>query len=315
MDQTAIIGHQNICRFLGNALAKQKESHAYLFLGQPLVGKGTVARWFADKILGEAKAERNFNWLEPEKGIKIADIRKLRSDLSLTNPFGRFRVVVLRRAEVMTPEAQNAFLKVLEEPKTAVVFILTAETLRGLLATVVSRVQIVRFAPVPTEVIATALQQSGETSAIAQRAARLSAGCPGKARQLCEGEHLAQAETRRREILSLFSRWPHERFQLAYRLLEEKRLGSFLEEAEGLLRDVWQWQQGNKQAVTNLGLTSEISLLAQQIDASQIRLGLQEIRRWRYQQEHNVNKKLALERFMLLAFSNNFSKNKLKTNV
>ncbi len=60
MDQTAIIGHQSICRFLENALAKQAESHAYLFLGQALVGKGTVARWFADKILGGAKAGRNF---------------------------------------------------------------------------------------------------------------------------------------------------------------------------------------------------------------------------------------------------------------
>ncbi len=308
MDQTAIIGHQSICRFLENALEKQAESHAYLFLGQALVGKGTVARWFADKILGGAQAGRNFAWLDPEKGIQIADIRKLRTDLSLTNPFGKYRVAVLRRAEQMTPPAQNAFLKVLEEPKTAVVFILTAETLKGLLPTVISRVQIVRFAPVPEAVIAGALQHDGVVPEVAKRAARLAVGCPGKAVQLCQGENLRLAEEKRREIIRLFSLLPHARFKMAYRLLDDdqrveaEQLDNFLTAAEGVWRDLWLGRAGWRDDLTRLGLESDLVALLPKISPAQISSGLRAIRRWRYLRERNVNKKLSLERLMLSAF-------------
>lgn len=313
MDQTAIIGHQSICRFLENALAKQAESHAYLFLGQALVGKGTVARWFADKILGGAKAGRNFVWLDPEKGIQIADIRKLRSDLSLTNPFGKYRVAVLRKAERMTPDAQNAFLKVLEEPKTAVVFILTAETLKGLLPTVISRVQIVRFAPVPEAVIVGALQRDGVAPEIARRATRLAVGCPGKARQLCQGENLRLAEEKRREIIRLFSLLPHARFKMAYRLLDDdqrveaEQLDNFLTAAEGVWRDLWLANRARADAEANRSLEPLLAQLAPRVSPDQISLGLRAIRRWRYLAEHNVNKKLSLEYLMLLAFPKTYS--------
>ncbi len=310
MDNTAIIGHQHICRFLENALEKHKESHAYLFLGQSLVGKGTVARWFSSRISGQAPAGQNLIWLDPEKGIKISDIRKLRSGLSLTNPFGGFRVAVLRRAEEMTPEAQNAFLKILEEPKTAVVFILTAETIQGLLPTIISRVQIIRFTPVPTKVISAALQSRGIPAPAAHKAAQLSLGCPGKARLLCQGENLPQAEERPREIINLFSLLPHQRFKLVYSILESGRIDTFLDTAEGVWRDLWLWQKGNRLGLVNLGLQSEIAALSSQVSSEQIALGLHEIRHWRYLRDRNVNKKLSLERLMLKSFPSKINQNK-----
>lgn len=302
MDQVAIIGHQPICRFLENALKKHQVSHAYLFLGQELVGKGTVAKWFAERVSGDLVAGKNLIWLEVPAGIKISDIRKLRSDLSLTNPFGGYRVAVLRQVEKMTTDAQNAFLKILEEPRTSVIFILTAKTPKGLLPTVISRVQSVRFAPVPRETIAVALQRDGVDPDVAQRSASLALGCPGKAKELSRAENLEVAEKQPREIIRLFSMLPHRRFQSAYRILEAEEIDFFRESAETVWRDLWLCRQGESRGTVNVGLRSEIASLAQRLTPAQISQGLRTIQKWPYLRAHHVNKKLLLEHFMIKAF-------------
>ena len=61
------------------------------------------------------------------------------------------RVVVIENAERMTPQAQNALLKSLEEPDESTRFILTASGDAGLLSTVRSRCRVVRVPPWPRE--------------------------------------------------------------------------------------------------------------------------------------------------------------------
>lgn len=305
MEPTAIIGHKSICRFLKNALDKHQESHAYLFLGQALIGKGVVAKWLAEQVAGPLASGKNLIWLDPAAGIRIADIRKLRSDLSLTNPFGGYRVAVLRRAEKMTPEAQNAFLKILEEPKTPVVFILTAETKKGLLPTVVSRVQLVRFSPVPKQLITESLLRDGVAPEVAERATAMSLGCPGKAKALSQADNLNLAEKWPREIVALFSQWPHQRFRAAYQVLEAEEIDIFRDSAETVWRDLWLSRQGGRSDIVNVGLRSEIAGLAKRLSLAQIARGLQAVKNWNYLQARHVNKKLLLESFMLKAFPSN----------
>lgn len=64
------------------------------------------------------------------------------------------RVCVLCGAENMTDQAQNALLKILEEPPEHTVFILTAENRSMLLPTILSRVQTIRLEPLtPAEIL------------------------------------------------------------------------------------------------------------------------------------------------------------------
>jgi len=81
-------------------------------------------------------------------------------DLTSKKPFeGRFSVVILFDAHAMTVEAQNAFLKVLEEPSSSTVFILITELPDRLLPTIVSRCQNIRFGYLPEETVSEFLKR------------------------------------------------------------------------------------------------------------------------------------------------------------
>ena len=77
--------------------------------------------------------------------IKINQVRGIQHDMSYTPRYDKgFRVTILENAEKMTQEAQNSFLKLLEEPPRNVVFILVTGNPLGLLPTVRSRCQLIR---------------------------------------------------------------------------------------------------------------------------------------------------------------------------
>ena len=77
--------------------------------------------------------------------IKIDQVRAISHDMSYRPRYDKgFRITILENAERMTQEAQNSFLKLLEEPPRNVVFILVTGNPQGLLPTVRSRCQLIR---------------------------------------------------------------------------------------------------------------------------------------------------------------------------
>lgn len=82
--------------------------------------------------------------LKPEKenaSIKVDEIRKIREDTSILSFGGKQKFYIVENADLMTVQAQNAFIKILEEPPKNVVFILVCKTATSLLPTVRSRCQ------------------------------------------------------------------------------------------------------------------------------------------------------------------------------
>lgn len=80
--------------------------------------------------------------------IKIEQIRSLRQILSLKPYEASQRVAIIDTAALMTLAASNALLKILEEPPERTTLILIANKPSDLIATIVSRCQQIRFAPV-----------------------------------------------------------------------------------------------------------------------------------------------------------------------
>lgn len=76
--------------------------------------------------------------------ISIDDIRALQGRLNETGT-GRWRCCLIRSVERMQDAAANAFLKILEEPPSGLVFILTTQAKSSLLPTIISRTRVVRF--------------------------------------------------------------------------------------------------------------------------------------------------------------------------
>ena len=91
-------------------------------------------------------------WVErgpDDTRVRIGQIRALQSALRLRVAEGGRRVGVIADAEWLNQEAQNALLRLLEEPPPATLIVLVARSAAGLLATVRSRCQRVVFRPAP----------------------------------------------------------------------------------------------------------------------------------------------------------------------
>ncbi len=85
------------------------------------------------------------------RSFKVDMIRAVRSDAYIRSQEGGFKIYLLLRAQSMSAEAQNALLKVLEEPPAETVFILTCDTARSLLQTICSRAQIITLESDPVQ--------------------------------------------------------------------------------------------------------------------------------------------------------------------
>ncbi len=114
----------------------------------------------------------------------VEDMARAKQFLSMTaRREGGAKVLILKRAEAMTPPAAHAFLKMLEEPHPNRVLILGARQARSLLPTIQSRCLHVRFRPLPAEWIASVLESRGVSKPVARLAGATADGSLGKALQ------------------------------------------------------------------------------------------------------------------------------------
>ncbi len=169
MSFNKIIGQDVAVRALKNIIARKQVRGTYLFLGPDGVGKRTAGIEFAkaincERYLSGASCDCvSCNKIEsgnhpdvfcvfpegPSGSIKIEKIRDIIYQASLKPYEAKKRIFIINEAETATIEAQNAFLKLLEEPPENHVMILTASSLAGLLPTVISRCKILRFNLLP----------------------------------------------------------------------------------------------------------------------------------------------------------------------
>ena len=140
-----------------------------LITGSYGMGLGTAAQEIAGQalisVVSPTDAKGN---IDTEKGVvRIAQIRGLYEQLQTASKHRE--TVIIEDADTMGQPAQNAFLKLLEEPRTNLQFILTAHDISKLLPTIRSRVQQISLRPITTEQTLELIANLGVSDAQKQR--------------------------------------------------------------------------------------------------------------------------------------------------
>ncbi len=220
-----IIGCQKQWQFLKQSAESGKLSHSYLFMGPDKIGKRTLAKSWASFLLGqdvEKEVHPDLILVGPEDGeIKIDQIRDLMWKLSLKPYSAPLKVAIIDKAHLMNENAQNCFLKTLEEPKDKTILILISEQQDSLLPTILSRCQIVKFHPVSQKEI---------ESNFSKEIAEVSMGRPGLAVEFSlDSKKLESMRESFKEIAEVSKADLSFRFQYAKKISEEDNLKEILE--------------------------------------------------------------------------------------
>lgn len=157
-----VTGQEHITRTLVNAVKQGHVSHAYLFAGPRGTGKTSTAKILAMAVnceSGEGKPTHqpdgtcsqctairqggSLDVLEMDAASNrgIDEIRSLRDKVQFSPVEGRTKVYIVDEVHMLTPEAFNALLKMLEEPPPHAMFVLATTEPHKVLPTILSRCQ------------------------------------------------------------------------------------------------------------------------------------------------------------------------------
>ena len=197
---------KQIDNFLANA------SHALLIQGPPGSGKSTIANYIAAKLTNNSPEQiDNYSFfmrvVPKDQVIPIDDVRKAQQFMRLKTIGDNQlrRALVIEDAHYLTTEAQNAFLKLLEEPPTDTIIILTASKGRKLLPTINSRVQHIDIKAPSKDLVVAHFSSLGSKSAEIEKSYYIAEGQMGLMTALLESssEHpLNSSITEAKELIS-----------------------------------------------------------------------------------------------------------------
>ncbi len=206
-----IIGHEAIISDLKDLTARGVLGHGYIFVGPAMVGKRTVSlalgHYLEKGVFESASAEVGHG--EVFQDIKIIDVafmkmlnpdasgdsigidaaREVKTFLWQKPNTSARRTLIIDNAELLTTEAQNALLKITEEPPASSLLILITSDIESILPTIASRLPKIYFGAVPqTAIEAWLMKEEHLTKAKATTLARRALGKPGIAWRMLHDE-------------------------------------------------------------------------------------------------------------------------------
>lgn len=232
--------------------------------------------------------------------ISIKEAKNIQKKVNLASHQGGFKVFIIQNANYMTHQAQNALLKILEEPSIKSKFFLTAVSEKQILPTIISRCQTFKLKPMSLTQLENKLKRISPDSDTAF-ISRLSQGRLDTALTFIENK-------------KLFSDYEN-KVELTFKLIESDDLvyifdkiskniktnqsKQFLEILTLIFRDLLFIKIESRKSQILINYDKNLKKLSQKYSKSQIINILKDISKTKKYLEQNVNPRLALENLAL----------------
>ena len=279
---------------------KKRTNQSVLFSGEEGIGKTTLAFYLAHTLLClkkgkepcqncescleyQKKCHPDFLAVSPEKGlISIEKVREIINFLSFKPKLSGLKIVIIDDSEKMTKEAQNALLKILEEPNLDNLIILVSSYPEKLLPTILSRLLVIKFSLAKKkEIIDYSVKEFSLSLDKAEEIAQMSQGKIAEAVKLLDKDYLKE-KIKAQEILKKIIRGNEiEKILIIEEDLKEEKINFFLKEWLSILRE-------NHQELINLLKEEKRNYLLKNLLNAYLVINSQ-----------NVNQKLLLENIFL----------------
>ena len=221
-----VVGHKDILKYISSAVENNRVSHAYILNGERGSGKKMLANLFAMTLLCETgdnepcgkchscKQAESGNHPdiirvthEKPNSISVDDIRTQVNNTVDIKPYqGPYKVYIIQQADMMTPQAQNAILKTIEEPPSYAVFLLLTENAETLLPTINSRCVMLKLRNIKDTLIKKYLMENLEIPDYkADMCTAFAQGNMGRAIMLANSDHFNEIREEAVQLLKHIS--------------------------------------------------------------------------------------------------------------
>ena len=221
-----VVGHKDILKYISSAVENNRVSHAYILNGERGSGKKMLANLFAMTLLCETgdnepcgkchscKQAESGNHPdiirvthEKPNSISVDDIRTQVNNTVDIKPYqGAYKVYIIPQADMMTPQAQNAILKTIEEPPSYAVFLLLTENAETLLPTINSRCVMLKLRNIKDTLIKKYLMENLEIPDYkADMCTAFAQGNMGRAIMLANSDHFNEIREEAVQLLKHIS--------------------------------------------------------------------------------------------------------------
>jgi|RhiMetdeSRZDD1v2_1073273.scaffolds.fasta_scaffold628546_2 DNA polymerase III subunit delta' len=330
-------GNASASEILAGMIARKKIPQTILLDGPEGVGKATLARRFAARLLGHPElierddlslehnaatlAERE-KWTAekrsddpfflathndfvtfapdgPLRQIQIPQIRLLKERAQFGPLQGEHRIFLVDGIDRANEQAANSLLKVLEEPPPYLIFLLTAENTYDLLPTIRSRSLPIRLSKLADEEMLAFVRARGLGDS--ERRVALSAGSPGMAVAL----DLPTYDKRREAMLALLrsscgqaSFGDWARYSEKLAASRSEKLEPYLKVLFLLLEDVLHLREGST-SLRNIDLRADLAALARTMEFVWIRESVRRLDELIQLLRRNIQKTIALDALVI----------------
>lgn len=249
-----VIGNQKNILNMKQSISNRKIFHSYIISGENGIGKLFITNCFAKMIQCEKNTSNDncyscrtfesknnpdiiYVTATKTKNLGVDDIREQIKAQAQTKPYVcKYKIFILENADKMTVAAQNALLKILEEPPEFVIFFLLAENTNNFLPTIISRCAQIKIKPAEILQVEKFLTKKNIDAHLAKIYAMQSQGNIGRAMKFASNNNFLDM---RNKILELIKKLKS--CDIASALLFENEFEKFKDNIETALDIIYLW--------------------------------------------------------------------------